>query len=261
MVAGMAKLVDRPVFHPGLGAYFQALRSGRKLGSLRVAARVAREQQLDVTYQVLQRLEAGRTLNPDPTLIQSLARLYKRPYAELVAAFVEARFGTSIQDLGRATGIEPSNVTLGSEEFGAVPLMKGRIAAGSPLVIDDDEYSGALAFGTKWLSKWKRPLCVRVGPREESMIPLIAPNDVVLLECDVKGLDRPDPSAVYAVRADGGSTLKRVELVREGARAWLALLSENPDKKRYAVRMLPIEEGSAVADYLVGRVVWHGQHM
>lgn len=259
----MLKQPDRPVFHPELGAYFQGLRARRKLASLRVAERVAAELDLDVKYTDLQRLEAGKTLNPDPSLIRDLSALYKRPYEELVAKFVEARFGTTVEKLGRALGgpAEPVGISVSGSDFGAVPLMRSRIAAGRELVVEDGDYAGTLAFNAKFLNRWKRPICVRVGAHEESMLPLITPDDVVLLECAEASRLEPDQANIYAVRVDGGATLKRVEVIQQDGRAWLALLSENPDKKRYPVRLMPIEEHASVLDYVVGRVVWHGQYV
>lgn len=158
---------------------------------------------------------------------------------------------------------KPAPPAFQDDRFDAVPLMSGKIAAGNALeVLDESDRS--LAFTRSFLRRWKRPICVQVGAKEESMLPVITPNDVVLLDQDdpaVTGATTPDPSDIYAVRVDGGSTLKRVDLVRDGDRAWLALMSENQDKRKYPVRMLPVEEGASWHRYLIGRVVWHGQHM
>ncbi|MEZ5421008.1 MAG: S24 family peptidase [Vicinamibacterales bacterium] len=134
------------------------------------------------------------------------------------------------------------------------------MAAGSPLTIDDHEHARSPAFSATFLKRWRQPICVRVGPREESMLPVIAPGDVVLLER--AGENRPpDPAGIYAVRVDDGSTLKRVQLLEQGERAWLALLSENPDKRKYGARLVPVDEGDRWQDHLIGRVVWHGQYV
>lgn len=145
--------------------------------------------------------------------------------------------------------------------FSAVPLATGRIAAGEPLIIEDTEMIGALAFRDDFVSKRGEPICVRVGPREESMVPVVVPGDVVLLECDHKKIQAIREDRIYAVRLDGGAMLKRLELVKEPGSAWLACISDNPDKVKYKTRLLPIQEGQSWLDYIIGEVVWRGQYI
>lgn len=224
-----------------------------------VVARLAQRMGAKLSEPTLRGLEYGWTGSPDPIALAVLAAIYDVPQDEMLDALVDARNAA-----GEAIRIERRPTTaplaIDGHDFGAVPLMKGKIAAGSPLAIDDHESAGALAFSATFLRRWKLPVCVRVGPREESMLPVIAPGDVVLLER--AGESRPpDPTGIYAVRVDDGSTLKRVQLVEQDGRAWLALMSENSDKRKYGVRMVPVSDGDRWQEYLVGRVVWHGQYV
>lgn len=244
------------------GDRLKELRGDRKVASI---VRQATRWHAQIDEGTIRSYEYGWIASPDPVTLLVLARAYEASVEDLIRVLADSRraVGEPVADVprGELRPVAIGDVGGHGVEFGAVPMMKGTIAAGAPLEIEDAEYSGALAFNAKFLAKWKRPVCVRVGKNEESMVPLIMPNDVVLLESDSKGVSRPDPNAVYAVKVDAGVTLKRLDLVRDDGHAWLALLSENPDKKRYPVRMLAIREGEEWTKYVAGRVVWHGQHM
>ena len=44
----------------------------------------------------LSHIERGLNKNPSPDLLRALSSLYKRPYRELIARWVEARFGVDL---------------------------------------------------------------------------------------------------------------------------------------------------------------------
>jgi len=87
-------MTKRPVFHADLGRFFTQLRTARGLKSQRQAALVAKNRKLPVSYQVLQRLEAGRTKTPEPELLRALSALYDVPYEEIVRQWVARHFET-----------------------------------------------------------------------------------------------------------------------------------------------------------------------
>jgi transcriptional regulator with XRE-family HTH domain len=90
----------RPVFHKELGEFFVELRTQRGWKQ-RQAASIAFRRRLKVlTRQVLLRLEAGRTKNPEPEVLRALAELYEMPYEDLVQRFVERRFGLALPAVG-----------------------------------------------------------------------------------------------------------------------------------------------------------------
>lgn len=261
----MAK--TRPVFHPELGKFFETLRLGRGLKSRRLAAAVADRKGIPLDHQVIFKLEHGKLKNPEPHVLRAVAALYEVPYAELVSQVVEQLYGVKPERTDSPTPIVAIQAARGTfaapepPDFRYVALMKDRIAAGQPLVIADDNVGGALAFSSKSLKKWRRPICVRVGRNEESMLPIINPNDVVLLECADDERREIRPGAIYAVRHENGATLKRVERVQQDGRGWLLLIAENADKTRYPTIPVPIVEGQTLHDFIIGRVVWHGQYL
>jgi len=106
-----SEMASRPVFHEDLGLFFRDLREARGW-SQRQAATIAKNRRITgVSYQVLQRLEAGRTKNPEPELLRALSKLYEVPYETLVGRWVERRFGAGGRDLIRQTGDQQSGAS------------------------------------------------------------------------------------------------------------------------------------------------------
>jgi transcriptional regulator with XRE-family HTH domain len=83
-----------------LGRFFEKLREARGFASQRNAARIAKQRGFTaISYQVLQRLEAGRTRFPEPEVLRALAELYNAPYELLVARSVMAIYGIALEHL------------------------------------------------------------------------------------------------------------------------------------------------------------------
>ena len=143
-------------------------------------------------------------------------------------------------------------------EFSAVPLLTSRIAAGKPLEISG-EASAFLAFTPSTLKGLLDPVCVRVGPREESMIPTIHPKDTLLLDLNEDRRRRPSAGGIYALNVEVGGavggTVKRVELCDRH----LVLVADNTDRERFPTAIVPVTERNLL-DVIVGEVVWYGRY-
>ncbi len=67
------------------------------------------------------------------------------------------------------------------------------------------------------------------------------------------------------LRPDGYSSvtvnLSEGEVVKKARGIWLALIFEKPNKKLYGMTFVKVEEGRSILDYIIGRVVWHGQYV
>lgn len=147
------------------------------------------------------------------------------------------------------------------DTFGTVPLLRARIAAGSPLDVTRDEHDGQISFSLGLLQKYPGAFCIRVGRREESMVPTILPEDTVLIDPSEAVRRKPRNGTLYAVNyagltGDEGSAVKRVEV----ADGMLIVSSDNPDKSRFPTLAKPIE-GMDLLRVLVGQVVWHGRYL
>jgi transcriptional regulator with XRE-family HTH domain len=85
----------RPAFYPELGQFFAKLRTAHGW-TMRQAALIAATKGLDVTRQVLLRLEKGQIKNPEPDTLKALAVLYGLTYEELAGRFVRQRYGIDL---------------------------------------------------------------------------------------------------------------------------------------------------------------------
>lgn len=85
----------RPVFHESLGQFFVSLRDEKGWTQRQAGALAERRELPGLTRQVLWRLEAGKTKNPEPGVLRSIAELYEASYEDLVARWVNVRFGVA----------------------------------------------------------------------------------------------------------------------------------------------------------------------
>jgi transcriptional regulator with XRE-family HTH domain len=155
----------------------------------------------------------------------------------------------------RATILPPSE-----DEFENVLLVEGSIAAGHP-VITSDQVRDMLKFKKNFLRKlrpdmaslrdgWRRFVLVKVDARDGmSMYPRLLPGATLLIDRHYNALTpyRKGEQNMYAVRGEGGCTVKYVELAGKH-------LVLRPHNQAYPVGVLAIEEGKGFADYIVGRV-------
>jgi len=155
----------------------------------------------------------------------------------------------------RASILPPSE-----DEFENVVLVEGRVAAGNPLITSED-VKEILKFKKSFLRRlkpasvalrddWQRFVLVKVDEREGmSMYPRLLPRATVLIDRQYNSLQpyrRGEPN-MYAVRREGGCTIKYVELAGNN-------LVLRPHNQAYSVEVQPIEEGKTFADYIVGRI-------
>jgi SOS-response transcriptional repressor LexA len=155
----------------------------------------------------------------------------------------------------RASILPPSE-----DDFENVLLVEGRVAAGEPLVTNEDVVE-ILKFKKTFLKRlradmaaarddWRRFVLVKVDERDGmSMFPRLLPGSTVLIDRHYNSLApyRKNDKNMYAVRKDGGVTIKYVE--QDGNN--LVLRPHNHD---YPSSVIDIEEGKTVADFIVGRV-------
>lgn len=155
-------------------------------------------------------------------------------------------------------GVGPLDVTLSMSdnllapgkvsdaEFRAVPLVSGSIAAGSARIVDEQIEEYALIHVSQIAGRGDL-VSVRVD-REmgRSMIPLVQPGAVVVIDRRDKAIVS---EGIYAVRDEsGGCTLKRLQWTPP--RLWLV-----PENRDEVVSHIDLD-GEEPADRIVGRVVW-----
>lgn len=155
----------------------------------------------------------------------------------------------------RASILPPSE-----DDFENVLLVEGRVAAGEPLVTNEDVVE-ILKFKKAFLKRlrpdmasprddWRRFVLVKVDERDGmSMYPRLLPGSTVLIDRHYNSLApyRKSDKNMYAVRKEGGCTIKYVDL--DGHT--LVLRPHNHD---YPSTVINLEEGKGAHDYIVGRV-------
>jgi phage repressor protein C with HTH and peptisase S24 domain len=155
----------------------------------------------------------------------------------------------------RASIIPPSN-----DEYEDVILTEGAVAAGEPLITNENVRE-ILKFKKTFLRRlraeqasvrdqWQRFVMVKVDQRDGmSMYPRLLPGSTVLIDRHYNSLDpyRKNETNMYAVRHDGGCTVKYVEKVDDA-------LILRPHNQTYPISVIQVEEGKTFADYIVGRI-------
>jgi SOS-response transcriptional repressor LexA len=155
----------------------------------------------------------------------------------------------------RATILPPSE-----DEFESVLLVDGAIAAGEP-AITSENVRDILKFKKAFLRRlrtepatprdqWRRFVLVKVDAHDGmSMYPRLLPGSTLLIDRHYNSLKpyRRNERNMYAVRLNGGCTVKYVELAGTN-------LVLRPHNQAYPVAVVAIEEGKRFSDYIVGRV-------
>jgi hypothetical protein len=155
----------------------------------------------------------------------------------------------------RASILPPS-----PDDFEDVVVAEGAIAAGEPLITSEN-VKDILKFKKAFLKRlrpsqaamrdeWQRFVLIKVDPQDGmSMYPRILPGSLVLIDRHYNDLApyRKNEPNMYAVRKDGGCTVKYVELAN-------GTLILRPHNQATPISVIPIEEGKTYADYIVGRV-------
>jgi SOS-response transcriptional repressor LexA len=145
-------------------------------------------------------------------------------------------------------------------DFENVVLTDGAIAAGEPL-ITSEKVQDILKFKKAFLRRlrpqaegmrdeWQRFVLVKVDGRDGmSMYPRLLPGAMVLIDRHYNSLQpyKKGEQNMYAVRKDGGCTVKYVEV--DGSNLVL-----RPHNQAYPVSVINVEEGQTVSDSIVGRV-------
>lgn len=195
---------------------------------------------------------------PDVLSVMALADLYGESEDWLLASL---RADLRDEPLPpRPSPLRPAAVDGGDDavgEYVAVPVLADRIAAGPPLIIDETRIADHLAFSQSFLNHHgiTRPICVRVGRYERSMMPTIQPGDTVLLDCADSRREQPKKDRIYAVNVEEGSTLKRVTMLGNT----IALISDNIDKSDYYTRTIELDDETEITRVIIGQVMWKGQ--
>lgn len=229
-------------------------------------ARLGMKQQELASKAGVSQSAISRLLNDQGSMrADSLAKLLDYAGAKLV--FPDQQKDTTREICwvnAKLVGVENNAPPPQAENYFAVPLAKGAVAAGPGLVPEDEVKGWLLVYRYQKAVQYRTNLvAVEIGQGQESMAPTLHPEDIVLVDKDVRS---PEPEgSIFLVRdPDGDVTIKRVTVERrKPGETWLAFSSDNPDKRAYLPRFYSLEEdyGGDITKVIVGRVVWAWKDM
>ena len=258
VVVEMAKR-ERTRKYVSFGQKLVEWRAGREIET--VVRRVQR-MGLALSAATLRGLEYGWVRSPDPMTLLALARVYGQSFEAVCDALFDSRQqageGKKIPKHSGAATPVPTSI----EGFVALPLLADSIAAGQPLAIaPDPDRDRTLSFRETVVRKFTRPICLRIGPREESMLPTLEPGDVLVIDQNTDRRRAPKAGHIYAVNfgpltGDDGGTIKRIDL----SGSTLVVTSDNMDKRAYPPQVFNVTDTNLL-DVLVGEVVWAGRYL
>ena len=151
-------------------------------------------------------------------------------------------------------------VTINGSDYAQIPLHDASLAAGGGIENGTEHVVEHMAFKRDWLKREGINVSAARLARVQgdSMMPTIAPGDVVLIDTSKRSppLRTPYPTDVrhrapiFALRGGDGAQVKRLLRPTEDQ---LMLVSDNPD---YLPRVVQLTDGAD--SNIIGKVVWWG---
>jgi hypothetical protein len=120
----------------------------------------------------------------------------------------------------------------------------------------DARYAGTRAFTAEFLKQFVRPVLVKIGAAEVSMLPTVQPNDLLLIDQNEEKRRHPVFSRIYALNLEEGGTTKHCEVVN----GELVIVPENMQQRGFSPRTISLEERN-ILDIVRGVVVWIGREL
>lgn len=147
-------------------------------------------------------------------------------------------------------GVEPPQ----GEDYIAAPLV-GEVGAGPGYVPQDEIKSWFLAYKHLPAVRHRRNLlAVELGANSDSMLPTLAPGDIVLIDRDDRNVDQPG-RMMLVLDPDGAGMIKRVSVQTVGNDFRVTLYSDNAKHPPlvYSLRNDYLDDWDRV---IVGRAIW-----
>ena len=144
-----------------------------------------------------------------------------------------------------------------SEAYFAVPLV-GEAGAGPGVMPTDEIKSWVLVYRHQHAVRFKRNLlAVEIEKSSTSMVPLLRPGDVVLVDRD--DCDPGKPGGIFLVREpgqEGGAMVKRVATKPIDHDLLITFYSENAAENPAESYSLKADYNDRIQDAVIGRCVW-----
>ena len=150
-------------------------------------------------------------------------------------------------------GVQPPD----AEDYIAAPLV-GEAGAGPGYLPEDEIKSWFLAYKNQPAIRYRKNLiAVEIGKQSRSMLPTLAPGDIVLVDRDDRDVSKPGHMMLVLDPLDGSGMVKRVSVedLPDGD-SRITYYSDNA--REYAPVMYSLREdfGGDWDKAIVGRVIW-----
>lgn len=160
------------------------------------------------------------------------------------------RQGVKVKEVAEAllggTKSEPPD----PDEFDWVPMAEAHLNAGGGAFVLSERMKELYAFRKVWLRKVATAVknVVLMMVEGDSMIPTIAPGDVVMID---RGRSRLKSGLIYALGIDDTIIIKRLELMASGQ---ICVISDN--RAEY-----PPYEANPASIRILGQVIWYARQL
>lgn len=144
------------------------------------------------------------------------------------------------------------------EDYIAVPLAAGEVAAGRGLLPEDTIRSWVLVWKNHDSVRFRTNLiAVEVGPGQTSMIPTLHPKDILLVDRgDFSNRFNP-PGNIFLVREpDDSVAVKRVTVTPRKDDMMITYYSDNAVEHAPVSWSLEEDFGGEISRAIIGRIVW-----
>ena len=144
------------------------------------------------------------------------------------------------------------------EDYIAVPLASGEVAAGRGMIAEDQIKSWVLVWKNHDSVRFRTNLmAVEIGKGQSSMVPTLHPQDILLVDRDDFNSRFTPPGNIFLVREpDDSVTVKRVTIKQRNGDMMLTFYSDNAVEHPPMSYSLGEDYQGDVSRAVVGRVVW-----
>jgi phage repressor protein C with HTH and peptisase S24 domain len=216
------------------------LRKSKKLSQVEFGAKIHRS---DGTISLLEKDK----LELSPILCDAICSTYNIRQEWLLKGKLPRDSGyEGIEVRPRIVSLHESIASPGEndlDEYVAVPLVEGKIAAGSGRVIREDIRSFVWVYRPE-VGRRTNLVAVQIGPQEKSMSPTLTPGSILIIDRNDKTVTK---KGIYAVRTNQDECAVKRVLVADGV---ILLCSDNLDYPPVVATISDLEQ------LIVGRVIW-----
>lgn len=144
------------------------------------------------------------------------------------------------------------------EDYIAVPLAEGEVAAGRGMIPQDEIQSWVLVWKNHDAVRFRTNLiAVEIGKGQNSMVPTLHPQDILLVDRDDFRDRFTPPGNIFLVREpDSSVTVKRVTVKPRNGDMMITYYSDNAVEHPPMSWSLTEDYDGDIAKAIIGRVVW-----